>query len=122
MSDLTDFLLARLDEDTAIATGAGVRSGGATWRITELYDDVSLTVDRVDTVHGEPVTMPDVQSDDGHVAMHIARHDPARAVRQAEALRWAIDWLVGMDDSEVVLRKLALVWHDHPRFREEWRV
>lgn len=122
MSDLTEFVLVRLGEDAAIATGAGLRCGGATWRLTQLYDDVSLTADRVVTVDGRPVTMPDVQSDDGDVATHIARHDPARAVRQAEAMRWVVDWLIGLDDAEVVLRKLALVWQDHADFRGEWRV
>lgn len=69
-------------------------------------------------------------------ARFIARHDPARALREIAAKRRLLakhapvidgtqstwTWFEGSEsESESVLTILASVWSDHPDFREEWR-
>lgn len=56
-------------------------------------------------------------------AAHIARHDPARVLREVAAKRAIVeryakapDWAGGED-----VRLLAAVWSDHPDYRQEWR-
>lgn len=67
--------------------------------------------------------------------VHIARHDPARVLREIDAKRRIIDqhkryaaerrrmmggWDPQSDDSPI-LAALASVYADRPGFREEWR-
>ncbi|MGI5139281.1 MULTISPECIES: DUF6221 family protein [unclassified Streptomyces] len=54
---------------------------------------------------------------------HIARHDPARVLRQTAVLRDGVDlWsrMVG-SHARACLRAVAAIWADHPDYREEWR-
>src|SRR5690606_8707896 len=72
--------------------------------------------------------LPSVEED---VAQHIARHDPARALRQCKALRVtvrAIEELV--EDGEAPslveqstirnLAPIASIWSDHPDYDTNW--
>lgn len=127
------FIDARLREDERIAKGCAchawvldgasiVPEGRAGW------DDV------VDWVYDE----------DGTSREHIARHDPARVLRDVEA-KWQVLRLYTNAASAVMhasgfqprrtaiqdetcveilgeaLKALALAWSDHPDWREEWR-
>jgi hypothetical protein len=58
---------------------------------------------------GDPQSMADAE--------HIARHDPARVLRQCAALRLALEFWQGLTR----LRTIAAIWSDHPDYREEWR-
>lgn len=93
--DLAAFLKARLDRDEAVARAAswtddanawhaepspfGARDGGQRWYVEDAMDDGVVS-------HVDPVA-----SDDESVARHIARHDPARVLREVEAKRQIVD-------------------------------
>lgn len=77
-----------------------------------------------------------VMRDNGGVAAHIARHDPARALREVEAkrkrlaaytaARAAADkhgdrYMAGVADGlAVAVKDDASAWSDHPDYRAEW--
>lgn len=138
---LTGFMNARLDEDEATAlaphgndeTARSWTDGKGGYPVASLVDDGwGVTV-----VHG-PAT-----SD--AVAAHIARHDPARALREVTAKRarlamWhealtEMDRLLADDDAEKIeqgraigrqeaaraaVKHDAAVYSDHPDYRQEW--
>ena len=137
LSEMADFLQARLDEDESAAREAA--------GLTENWvaDRPALGVVLVD---GEPLI-------EGHITgltEHIARHDPARVLREVKAKRAivAMHRLVfedyrdgdGMERSSAdcakcgtdgrytsdtypcnTLRQIAAVYSDHPSYREEWK-
>jgi hypothetical protein len=106
--DLVAFITARLDEDERCARGAERNSVGAEWTAVDLQSGYDARMDE-----------------------HIARHDPARVLREVAAKRrilaaaaeyspelehgdngeWAFD---------LVVRELAAAWSDHPDYRAEW--
>ena len=134
MGDLVAFLRARLDEDEAVADAAS----GPEW------GDVSPT---------QPFTVFDVAAyrnnktlrTAGAIAgveraedrVHIARHDPARVLREVEAKRALLDeyasvavndlpeggyeyatgWANGLG---LAVRYAAAAYADHPDYRPEW--
>lgn len=77
----------------------------------------------------------DVYTDDREVAEHIARHDPARVLREVAAKRELLaDYerfaaerrrmMGGWDsypETSPVLTAFAAVYSDHPEYRDEWR-
>ncbi len=106
MHDLTAFLRARLDEDERVARAAVDFDYG----VRDWADD------------GDPVNA------------HIARHDPARVLREVEAKRRLLEQFRLRGDSvravvrpvtggvwDDLLRLLALPYDGHPDYREEWR-
>jgi len=118
---LVEFLGQRLDEDEADARAAAEFAPGqwASWNRSWDTDPVR-----------------DLAADNGRIAAlpmplagHIARHDPARVLREVEAKRAIVDvadrWTYGDEreapDGHAVLRHLAAVYQDHPDYREEWR-
>jgi len=133
MTDLTEFLLARIGDDEAAARAA-IGSSAADWQ-----------QDRYRVVFGGEweVAEANVQT-----AAHIARHDPARvlaqcaAYREIVALHSAYDCTaVGQEGHErcgerewcytcgepvawpcPTLRALASAYADHPAFDPEWRL
>lgn len=132
MNGLAEFLKARLDEDEQAARDAGAD----TWTASDsgLY-------------HEDASTQPGPFAVDGYgylgaEGIHIARHDPARVLREVEAKRRIMalhtirsgtggDWDTdpaaicnecgGLYPCET-LELLALPYADHPDYREEWRV
>jgi hypothetical protein len=74
--DLVTFLRARLDEDEREATWAAEEAGGAVWTIRSI--DVVLFDDTDRYVSGNA---------QNEVRDHIARHDPARALREVAVKR-----------------------------------
>ncbi|HUR74434.1 MAG TPA: DUF6221 family protein [Sporichthya sp.] len=136
MDDLIAFLKARLDEDEHVARAVAWTDRAACWRVapTGVVSGLGIVVER-------DVYMITGQRHDK--LEHIARHDPARVLREVEAKRRIVesyvtaqakvDRLVGEDETVVagrawregalleVLRTLALPYDDHDDYREEWK-
>lgn len=122
---LVQFLHDRLDEDERQARAA-MTYAAAAWFIE---------------TSGIVTTGPDddVYTDDREVAEHIARHDPARVLRDVEAKRAVVEqyeqagryatttWgQSNADQSRArtlrkVARLLALPYSDHPDYQDAWR-
>jgi Family of unknown function (DUF6221) len=115
VNDLVAFLTARLDEDEAAAKAAycyGPSSmqptappAGSWWEPAEIMGKLGVG------------TFNDAQ--------HIARHDPARVLREVEAKRAILaQWEHSPPGSPVLtfaLYNLAAVYGDHPDYRQEWK-
>ena len=113
---LTEFLLARIAEDEAVAHEATHYN----WRVTD--DPLGYHVEHDKQEPMGRVVMragSDMGVDGKPDAAHIARHDPARALREAQAKRRLVgdEWF---EDPET-MRILAEVYSDHPDYRDEWR-
>lgn len=116
MDDLIAFIRARCDEDEAAAK---VPAGcdGNRWTAGK-----TAVLDKDGTGAVAMWIMPGV-------ADHIARHDPARVLREVEAHR-AMMFLVwnranqydGIDGTvaDTLLSQLAAIWSDHPDYRPKW--
>ena len=137
--DLVEFLNARLDEDEAAArVAANVAGPDWTWK-TGVTDDDEVT-DYVTSPDGTVLldTLGGIESE----APHVARYDPARALREVEAGRKLIwRYRVTLEDCEryrndpvknalalfirdtlaTVIRDRAAVWSDHPDYQAEWK-
>lgn len=130
MTTITEFLLARIAEDEAVAREAD----GRAWWIAD-GDEWGSNVH--DEATGKVVAD---QISDRHAA-HIVRHDPARVLAECEAKRRVIEYSWGdrlsiegewgsgrsreemdaKDDVPDVVRALAAIYAEHPDYREEWR-
>jgi hypothetical protein len=113
--DLIAFLIARLDEDERTARAAEESGGGDWWTAEEVLH--RLTTDA-----------------DGHSdAIHIARHDPARVLRDVKAdrallRRHTIGSLLSRgqykggycEALDEVIQIRAARFSDHPDYRQEW--
>lgn len=99
MSGLTEFLRARLDEDKQAAR-----------RALDWWDS-----DREAGYFEWPSR---------EASTHVARHDPARVLREVEAKRRMLDDVWGGPDHEEMwdhhVRLLALPYAQHPGYRPEW--
>ncbi|MFA1548380.1 DUF6221 family protein [Actinomadura chokoriensis] len=122
--DLVEFLRARLARDEQIARDCA----SAPWRATAAG---TINIDTDGPAHVAKA------ENDAH-AEHIARHDPARTLAEAAALRQIVDdyekhaWILdqghrtpeleaAQNVRESVLRLLALPYAAHPAYQEEWR-
>jgi hypothetical protein len=119
VSDLVAFLTARLDEDERVARAVPIEEWGSHdgCRVHPAQEqDGFLAIGRIEAQFEEE-------------AEHIARHDPARVLREVDAKRTCIAFLGHPDAppgegryvAERVLWLLALAYSDHPDYREEWR-
>lgn len=162
MSDLVEFLRARLDEDERVAREATSESGRWAWDhglgqlcngpecpygilLDTAAEDGSHAGTELMEVHGYDVKVP------WEGAEHIARHDPARVLREVEAKRrivhahgrdhecisltgsgehsavdgkpWELWEPASTEDHGpcLVVRLLALPYADHLDYRDEWR-
>lgn len=130
MSDLVEFLLARIAEDEAVASAAVSISP---WQSNGGH-----------YVENHAVIAEVEEPEDG---AHIARHDPARVLAECEAKRRIVEACAavstscpGWQDGDFtvvrrlvaphpedephtlhILALLALPHADHPDYREEWR-
>jgi hypothetical protein len=146
---ITDFVLARIAEDEAVAS---VATRGP-WFVDQVGDfgdkgavlEIARWRGHLNTVNFD---------EDFLTADHIARHDPARVLAQCAAMRKIVErhtqrggvaswmdavWVADMDDAERAgfcawctyddrtvrfpcgdLQDLASIWSDHPDWREEW--
>jgi hypothetical protein len=153
MDDMIGFLRARLNEDEQAAHGAMWCKDAGVWRAEpspyetrgarqRWYIEDSLDDGVVSYVNP-------VASDDEGAARHIARHDPARVLREVGAKRRILDEMVPVLDalgeiaysegqgapwpgrpgeymtdrepSEHLLKLLALPYADHPDYQKKWR-
>lgn len=134
MNDAVEFLRARLRDDEQAARAAQEDDGYAEW------DNPTTGV--VQAAGGD---LQGLIMASRNAAIHIARHDPARVLREVEAKRQIIDehsitqatvdGEVGFGcvmchelDGQVraggycrTLRLLALPYADHPSYREEFK-
>ena len=120
MSDLVEFLRARLDEDEAVALAAANEKDGATWDAYFIYrEGIGISTDG-------PVEERDGYISHHEETAHISRHDPARVLREVEAKRRVL-WLLEGGDAyecsvmEPAIKALASIYSDHPDYRDEWR-
>lgn len=147
VDDLVAFARARLDEDEAAAMAAT----GTAWAWEATGDkDNSWAVGYVEgddgrplsgeIGHGQGIVIDGVcESINGNLAdaAHIARHGPARVLREVEAKRATVRRCAArMNEMDVypnglvsprallarqVLIDLATAWNDHPDYRPEWK-
>lgn len=142
MGDLIDFLLARLDEDEQRAREAASANPGSAatqWSAEKVdYQDWRgwRKVWAVRPARVEGIDLAICKSDIlPKVATHIARHDPARVLRDVEANRQIVDECakyLGGEDNELMwhaarlarrtLLYLAQRHADHDCYQEEWRL
>lgn len=144
MDDLVAFVRARLDEDEAVARAAtpGLWVAGTS---SGLLVDNGVYGQGDGGVEFACDTREAVAYSTANV-VHIARHDPARALREVEAKREIVDEHGNVNDGSCgtcvtaawgypthggsapqkwpchTLRLLAAVYADHPDYREEWRL
>ena len=113
---LIAFIAARLDDDEAAALAAA----GQYWEYRDSW--VWASSFEVADVFGIP--------DTDETGTHIARHDPARVLREvavkramlAELTRWPFDYRHDCDDpTRLFARLLGAAWSDHPDYRQEWQ-
>lgn len=159
---IEEFIEARIAEDELIAQSAiDPERPGTHWRWEDGERDplqpgvevegldtqaISLrTVEEYPTlVHPLPAfILRQVEARQQGGLWHIARHDPARVLRQCTALRALVGDLAdnasGLDDQvdgefrcadrdyatepligDVMRRTIAAIWSDHPDYRQEW--
>lgn len=116
-NDIVAFLRERLDEDERIAAGCQQR----VWEL-----DGARIVPEGNPGWSDIVDW--VYDEDGTTREHIARHDPARVLRDVEAKRQLLEVAiemagadrVGIMDPPWIFRVLALSYSDHPDYRQEW--
>ncbi|WP_329520524.1 DUF6221 family protein [Spirillospora sp. NBC_01491] len=127
---LEEFVKARLDEDEQVARAAAC-----------MRDEVDPARD-LNRGHWEVINRQAVhggdqdgvwthivrRADTEPVAVHIARHDPARVLADVKAKRTLIvelDSYGGPETADayyVVLRHLATVYDTHPDYQDDWRL
>lgn len=126
--DLVAFLRARLDDDER---GANLASPGP-WHLNPEQDEV-WAVDDIEVATAFALS----SNQQRNTARHIARHDPARVLREVEAKRRIIEQHPCDDDGFCgdgiglvgckwawpcpTVRLLALPYADYSDYREEWR-
>ena len=117
---IVEFLEARLAEDELMASAA--IDGAADWHVFYTYRDVK-------DGDGHYVVLADSRYPTVGQAAHIARHSPARVLRQCEAARAviadflrldALGDLPGRSATETTLRQLAFAYSDHADFERAW--
>jgi hypothetical protein len=117
---LMEFLEARLAEDELTANAA--IEGAADWHALYAYRDVKDN-------DGHYVVLADSRYPTVGQAAHIARHSPARILRQCEAARAVIAEFLrhdalgdvsGRSAAEVALKQLVSVYCEHADFDQSW--
>jgi len=117
---IVEFLEARLAEDEMTATAA--IENAADWHALYTYRDIK-------DGDGHYVVLADSKYPTVGQAAHIARHDPARVLRQCEGARAviaeflrldALGDLPGRSATENALKQLASVHGEHPDFDPTW--
>lgn len=126
---LTDFLLARIAEDEAVAERAAGAHRTSKWTLDGGIYAGHPVDEVVDWVYGD-------------ASEHIARHDPARVLAECKAKRTIVGmtdarreelWAMGMDEHRLsfdewaskrpcdpTLRALASIYADHPDYDPAW--
>lgn len=136
MNEIADFIAQRLAEDETIARAAA-KAGGTDWDwgIDEAREPSEAIRYGVFVQAGrEPVACIDKgEYDSGALSQHIARHDPARVLRQCAALRRIVSDArdIGLQAGDPTaedayarpfLAAVAAIWSNHPAYQSEWAV
>lgn len=137
--DLIEFLRARLDEDERVARAAIGTAAFAKQTGEWSFEWVDHPHGKIPTVFAVADTGVKTQAASMETAWecqergaHIARHDPARVLREVEALRRIVDEHHPVDPCDAhdasfrsiscdTLRALAAIWADHEDYRAEWQ-
>lgn len=133
MTDIVEFLAARLDEDQADAEAAHA----GPW-VTDLDDEVD---ENVTDASGQIVAWVRARPATAATRAHIARHDPARVLAEVKAKREIVaqhsgthecpspeEWQLGYntdhvtEDECMTLRYLAAVDDQHSDYNPAWNV
>lgn len=128
MSDLAEFVLARVADDEAVAREA---SPGP-WDVdSEVYAEYVSDADGLAVISGARWGGEASVFNDTDDALHLVRWHPARVLAECEAKRRIVAaitaWLDEHSDEDHVpagddaLCWLALPYADHPDYRAEWR-
>jgi hypothetical protein len=129
MDDLTAFVKARLDEDEAIAQAAASEAGPDwTWD-RETRDGYLRTP-------GGTIMADALNVEDEQFRPHVARHDPARVLREvaakrkrlaaytaarAAADRYDDQYMAGVASGLAdAIKDDASAWNDHPDYDQKW--
>lgn len=128
---LIEFLNARLDDDERVARAAADAAEHQKWGAFGYEDIASVGAEHPDHPDGEEWYLLGGnlfrQFGDRSLVEHVARHDPARVLREITAKRAIIEDLdygggeMG-DAQDHVTRRLASVYADHPDYQQEWKV
>lgn len=124
--NIVDFIEARITEDERIAHEAA-SVDGEHWTEEDPFGG-----DSPDRVEGSGDTAVGYDMFE-KVPPHIARHDPARVLRQCASLRQIVEDIQELvEDGEAPtlvhattvwrLAPVAAIWSDHPDFREGWAI
>ena len=125
MTDLAEWLLARIAEDEDVARAAILPQYGQNGEWLTFDDKEHLSRTTVFARNWDDKLGQACETEMSWIGRgardHIARWDPARVLAECEAKRRLI--ALGEKDSywDDVLRILALPYADHPDYREEWR-
>lgn len=135
MDDLIAFLRARLDEDEAMARSAGAEPWNAMAEETPDGENIYYTVETRKPPRALVESLATGASAQARID-HMARHHPARVLREIEAKRRILraheKWCGGRCDAKWPeggfdaahywsIKSLAAVYADHPDYRAEWR-
>ena len=142
MTDLITFLNARLDEDEAFAIAAAGADGKYAGRPHWTALGRGIVTDAGDPDWAVVDLSPCIE--DAELGAHIARHDPARTLREVAAGRAILAEHQHRSESAAggfgcstchfdqeygfpgginwcrTVRSVASVYSDHPDYREEW--
>lgn len=143
MDDLVTWLRVQLDEDEQTARDAKGEAPTETgvWTLVDNREHrAGAHIKVVDPLGYEVTENWEVNSRPWDTLPHIARHDPARVLREVEAKRRILDEIVPLIDqmdaqiesewgsglgptgeSDRLVKLLALPYADRPGYREEWR-
>lgn len=130
---LERFLHARFQEEERIARDAITGAPGAVWGV--MADEIEQVLTSWD---GRTTHTPMVQfgaEDPVQLLTHVARHDPARVLRELEAKRALLEEHRVRDDGRcrtcreaacprspcTTLRLLAVPYAGHPGYDDSWR-
>ncbi|MCC5474313.1 DUF6221 family protein [Streptomyces barringtoniae] len=130
---LVRFLRARFQEEERVARDAIAGAPGAVWGV--MADEIEQVLTSWD---GRTTHTPLVQfgaDDPVQLLTHVARHDPARVLRELEAKQALLDEHRMMDDDTcrtcrqggpprspcTTLRLLAVPYAGHPGYDDSWR-
>jgi hypothetical protein len=113
--NIVDFIEARLDEDEQIARIGSIEFEGEPWVASGevVLSDHEWNGSRV----AERVKY------DRTASSHIARHDPARVLREVLAKRRILSLALvrtNNDETDPIVLFLAEPWHNHPDHQPEW--
>lgn len=125
MTALADFLLARLDDDEAVAVNASYRSSSwdAVFHGPIKWGDPMPDAEVL--AGGKPILSVDPEYAGVNELEHVVSWDPARVVAECETKRRIIEWASDLEyggQEDDLLKLLALPYADHGDYREEWKL